>query len=112
VGPDLVTVKTAGREKVLINILDPNREVAANYFTYLVETKNGESILGILARETGGSVILRQTFGKEETIPRSKIISMRNQGQSLMPEGLEAGLDVQGVADLLEFIERLEVSGK
>jgi putative membrane-bound dehydrogenase-like protein len=112
VGPDLVTVKTAGREKVLINIVDPNREVAPNYFTYLVETANGESILGILARETGGSVILRQAFGKEETIPRSKIISMRNQGQSLMPEGLEAGLDAQGVADLLEFIEGVEAPAK
>src|SRR4051812_15966468 len=105
VGPDLVTVKTAGREKVLINILDPNREVAANYFTYLVETKNGDSILGILAREASGSVTLRQAFGKEESVSRSRILSMRNQEQSLMPEGLEAGLDVQGIADLLEFIE-------
>jgi putative membrane-bound dehydrogenase-like protein len=106
VGPDLVTVKTAGKEKMLINILDPNREVAANYFTYLVETANGESILGILAREAGGTVTMRQSFGKEENIPRSRIVSMKNQEQSLMPEGLEAGLDVQGIADLLEFIEQ------
>ncbi|HUR46059.1 MAG TPA: PVC-type heme-binding CxxCH protein, partial [Candidatus Saccharimonadales bacterium] len=112
VGPDLVTVKTAGREKLLINILDPNREVAPNYFSYLVETTAGDSIPGILARETGGNVVLRQAFGKEEIIPRNRIASMKNQGQSLMPEGLEMGLTPQDMADLLDFIERVESSGK
>jgi putative heme-binding domain-containing protein len=107
VGPDLVTVKTTGKEKLLINILDPNREVPANYLTYLLETKGGESFLGILARETGNSVILRQAFGKEETIARASISSMKNQDVSLMPEGLETGLELQGMADLLEFIEKL-----
>jgi putative heme-binding domain-containing protein len=108
VGPDLVTIKNSGREKLLINILDPNREVPANYLTYLVETKSGESLLGILARENNASVTLRQAFGKEDTVPRSSISSMKNQGQSLMPEGLEAGLDQQAMANLLEFIETLE----
>jgi putative membrane-bound dehydrogenase-like protein len=110
VGPDLVTIKNSGREKLLINILDPNREVPANYLTYLVETKDGESILGILARENNASVTLRQAFAREDTVPRSSILTLKNQGQSLMPEGLEAGLDQQAMANLLEFIETLEIT--
>src|SRR5206468_675994 len=31
VGPDLVTVKTSGKEKMLVNIIDPNREVQPAY---------------------------------------------------------------------------------
>ena len=65
--------------------------------------------MGILARENNASVTLRQAFGKEDTVPRSSILNLKNQGQSLMPEGLEAGLDHQGMADLLEFIETLDV---
>ena len=107
VGPDLVTIKNTGREKLLINILDPNREVPANYLAYQVETKAGDSLFGILARENNASVTLRQAFEKEEVVSRSSILSMKNQGQSLMPEGLEAGLEAQGMADLLEYIESL-----
>jgi len=38
-------------------------------------------------------------------INRSDIKRMQSQGQSLMPEGLEAGLSLQDLADLIEYIE-------
>jgi putative membrane-bound dehydrogenase-like protein len=105
VGPDLVTVKNSGKEKLMVNILDPNREVRPDYLSYVVETDDGESLVGLVANETSISVTVRQAYGKEDVIPRSRIRRMRSQGQSLMPEGLEAGLSAQGLADLLEFIE-------
>jgi putative heme-binding domain-containing protein len=107
-GPDFVTVKTTGREKLLVNILDPNREVAPQYLTYLIETKDGESLTGIIVNDAPSSVTLRQPFGKEETIPRAKIRAMSSPGTSLMPEGLEAGLTPAQFADLLDFIESLK----
>jgi putative heme-binding domain-containing protein len=103
-GPDLVTVKNSGKEKLLVNIVDPNREVASQYSAYLVETKEGESVLGMIGSETATSVTLRQAYGVETVIFRSNIKRLKNQGQSLMPEGLEEGLGKQGVADLVEFI--------
>lgn len=105
VGPDLVTVKNTGKEKLLVNILDPNREVRPDYVSYSVETEDGESLVGLISNETSTSVTVRQAYGKEEVVPRSRIRRMRSQGQSLMPEGLEAGLSPQGLADLLQFIE-------
>ncbi len=107
-GPDLATVKTAGKEKNLLNILDPNREVAPQYVAYEIESKEGESILGVIASETATSLTLRQAFGKDTVLLRSTIKAMRSQGQSLMPEGLEAGLNSQALADLLEFIATVE----
>jgi len=105
-GPDMVTVKNSGKEKMLVNILDPNREVAPNYKAFEVETKNEESSIGLVANETATSVTLRQAFGKETVILRSQIGKIRSQEQSLMPEGLEAGLTLQGMADLLEYISK------
>jgi putative heme-binding domain-containing protein len=111
-GPDLVTVKNSGPEKMLVNILDPNREVQPAYVSYLVETKDDESFIGLIANETATSVTIRQAFGKEDIIPRSKIKKMQSQGQSLMPEGVEAGLVPQDLADLLQYIETAPASGK
>jgi putative heme-binding domain-containing protein len=107
-GPDLASVKTAGKEKLLVNILDPNREVAPNYLAYLVETKDGESVVGLIINETSTSLTVRQAFGKESVFLRSNLQRVESQKLSLMPEGLEAGLSLQGMADLLECITTTE----
>jgi putative membrane-bound dehydrogenase-like protein len=104
-GPDFVTVKTAGREKLLTSLIDPNKEIAPQYLAFNVETKDGENYTGLIARDDATGVTVRQAFGKEDVIPRAKVKSMRSPGQSLMPEDLQAGLTPQQVADLLEFIE-------
>jgi len=103
-GPDFVTVKNTGREKMLTNIIDPNAEVRPEFVAYVVDTKDDESLLGLVVNETATSVTLRQAYGKETVIPRANISKMRSQGQSVMPEGLEAGLTPQDMADLLEHI--------
>ncbi len=103
-GPDLVTVKNGGKEKILTSLLDPNREVAPNYLAYAVETKDGESQLGVISNESSSAVTLRQAYGKELVFRRSQIAAIKGQGTSLMPEGLEAGLTNQDVADLLEYV--------
>lgn len=104
VGPDLVTVKTSGKEKILINILDPNREVAPQYQAYEVELKDGDSLVGILVNGTANSLTVRQPYGKEEIVMLANVSRKKSQNQSLMPEGLEAGLKPQDFADLLEYI--------
>jgi len=88
----------------MINILDPNREVAPNFVAYLAETRSGESLVGILSNETSTSLTIRQAFGKETTVLRADLKRLESQKMSLMPEGLEQGLTAQDVADLLEFV--------
>lgn len=104
-GPDLVTVKNSGKDKLLTNILDPNKEVRPDYVSYIIETKDDESTIGLIANETATAVTVRQAYGKESVIPRANIKRMQSQGQSLMPEGLEAGLVPQDLADLMSYIE-------
>jgi len=103
-GPDLVTVKTTGKEAILRHIIDPNAEVRPEFVSYAVETKDDEGLLGVVANETATSVTLRQAYGTVTVIPRASITVMKSQGQSIMPEGMETGLTTQQMADLLEFI--------
>ena len=107
-GPDLGAARSGGKEKLLLSILDPNLEVLAQYYVCSVETKEGESIGGILKNETVTTVTLRQPGGTEKTVPRASIASLKTQSQSFMPEGLEAGLSAQDMADLLAFITNPE----
>jgi putative membrane-bound dehydrogenase-like protein len=104
VGPDLVTVRNSGKEKLLTNILNPSAEVAPSYVAYQVETKDGQSAVGVIANDTPSGLTIRQAYGRETVIPRAQIKRMTSHGTSLMPDGLEAGMTAQDVADLLEFM--------
>lgn len=108
VGPDLVSVKTSGKHRILDSILFPNREAQPQFMSYLVSTMDGEEREGLVSQETASSISLRQSGGSNVTIARDKVRSFSGTGRSMMPEGLSAGLDVQDMADLLEFIVRLE----
>jgi putative heme-binding domain-containing protein len=107
VGPDLVTVKTKGREGIFTAILDPNKEVAPQYIAYTVNTKDGQTLAGIITNDSANSMTLKMMGGAEMNIPRSNIKGSTSTGASLMPEGIESGMSVQDMADLLEFIEGL-----
>ena len=69
-----------------------------------IDTKDGESIGGIIRNETATTVTLRQPGGAERTVSRADIAAMKTSSQSFMPEGLESGLSAQDVADLIAFL--------
>ncbi len=104
VGPDLDASSAAGREKLLGNILDPSREITAGFTMATVETKAGETIAGILIAETDGAVTLRQPGGTVRNLARVDVTQVERSARSLMPEGIEAGLTPQDLADLLTFL--------
>lgn len=108
VGPDLITVKTKGRDGILTAVLDPNKEVAAQYIAYTVETKDGQTLLGIITRDDANSLALKIMGGAEINVARSNVKGSHSSGQSLMPEGIEAGMSVQDMTDLVSFIEELK----
>ncbi len=107
-GPDLITVKAKGRDGILTAILDPNKEVAPQFIAYTVETKDGQSLTGFITKDDASGLTLKMIGGAEQTIPRNQIKGSSSSGLSLMPEGIEAGMDVQAMADLLTFIEKLK----
>jgi putative heme-binding domain-containing protein len=108
VGPDFLTVKTKGREGIFTAILDPNKEVAPQYIAYTVNTKDGQTMAGIITNDNATSMTLKMMGGAEINIPRSNIKGSSASGASLMPEGIETGMTVQDMADLLDFIESLK----
>jgi putative heme-binding domain-containing protein len=104
IGPNLATLQNRGAEAILLNLLDPNREVNPQYVNYVLVTTDGKSITGIVAAETATSVTLKRQENATDTILRANIDELRSTGLSIMPEGLEKQLDQQAVADLIAYL--------
>jgi putative heme-binding domain-containing protein len=106
VGPDLLSaLRNKSREQLLTDVLDPSREVDPRYLNYLVTTKKGQTLTGLLAAETATSVTLRRGEKAEDTLLRSQIEEIQVTAKSLMPEGLEMQLSRQDVADLIAYLQ-------
>jgi putative heme-binding domain-containing protein len=104
VGPDLDAAAGAGREKLLGNILEPSREITAGFALGMITLKSGEAVAGLVTNETPAGITLRLPGGAERPIVRGDIAKTEHPAQSLMPEGIETGMTVQEMADLLEFL--------
>jgi putative membrane-bound dehydrogenase-like protein len=108
IGADLSAIRDRGLDAVLLNILDPNREVAPQYLSYIVTTTNGRVLTGMLTAENANSLTLRKPDGSDETVLRVDIDELRSTGLSFMPEGLEKQIDVPAMADLLAYLDSLK----
>lgn len=105
VGPELLAaIRGKGKDYMLASILDPSKEVDTRYVNYLVETRQGRTISGILAAESGTSLTLRRGEGAEDTLLRNQIESVVSTNKSLMPEGFEAQISKKDMADLLTYL--------
>ncbi len=108
VGPDLATVASRSPEDLLTHVLDPNREIAANYLNYNVETADGRVVSGIIASESAAALVLKRAEGVTEVVPRDQIERIASTGISLMPEGLEKDLAPDDFRDLIAFIRSIQ----
>ncbi|MGV3661693.1 MAG: PVC-type heme-binding CxxCH protein [Prosthecobacter sp.] len=104
VGPNLGTIQGWTAEQIITNVFDPNREVSPNFALYIVETNDGRTLTGLIASETGGNLTLKRADGGTDTVLRSEIKSLTSPGISLMPEGLEAAITPQQMADLIAYL--------
>ncbi len=104
IGPNLATLQNRGAEAILLNVLDPNREVNPQYVNYVLVTTEGKSMTGLISAETATSVTLKRQENATDTVLRANIDELRSTGLSIMPEGLEKQLDQQAVADLIAYL--------
>ncbi|MBT5018823.1 MAG: c-type cytochrome [Planctomicrobium sp.] len=105
VAPDISDSRTKTPDFYLMNILDPNRAIDANYFSFNVLDTDGKVHTGIVASETSSAVTLKMPEGKLVTIDREEIELFKNNGVSLMPVGLERTINKQQMADVISFIK-------
>jgi putative heme-binding domain-containing protein len=103
-GPALYRARTFTREQLLASILEPSLSVRPDYATVVIETNEGQSLLGIILEENKTTLTLKQPDGSIVVWPQLNIRSIRPQTCSLMPDGLEVGFSNQDMSDLMEYV--------
>jgi putative heme-binding domain-containing protein len=109
VGPDLDRVGARyDRAALLEHVLEPSRNIEPAYLSYVVETKDGQVLTGLVAERSARVVVLKDAQGKTTRIPGDDVERLVPQARSLMPELLLRDLTAQQVADLLEYLTTLK----
>jgi putative membrane-bound dehydrogenase-like protein len=107
VGPDLASIRNRDARFIMTDILNPNKSIADKYELWIIVTKNGESISGIIASETPASITLHTIAAQEIIIARNQIKTIEASETSAMPAGLETAISVNEMADLLAFLKKI-----
>jgi putative heme-binding domain-containing protein len=105
VGPDSGSLAHRGVEDLVSNILDPDHAIHPDYVAFEVVSVSGTRELGLIEHESSSALTLLQAGGERRVIPRQLVASMASTGHSLMPAGLEQGLDPQALRDLIALIQ-------
>jgi uncharacterized protein len=103
VGPELTGIASRDRTDILLEILDPNRSVEANYRLWNVTTKDGNTYSGRLEAETQTTVEILDVAAQKHVIQRKDIASLEASQLSIMPVGFEA-LPADDLKALVEYL--------
>lgn len=104
VGPQLDGIGNRGLERLIEDVLDPNRNVDQAFRNHLLTLKNGEIISGLPRREEGEVLVLADSTGKEISIPKNDIQERRESDHSLMPENFGEILVPEDFNHLMAFL--------
>src|SRR5262245_33264810 len=104
IGPQLDGVGIRGLERLLEDVLDPNRNVDQAFRSTTLELENGQFITGLLLREEGKVLVMADNMGKEVRVESSKVAN-RTVGQlSPMPANFAEQIGEQDFHHLMAFL--------
>ena len=102
-GPDLTGAQRANLNYLVLNLVDPNAEVADSYRASVVALKDGRILSGVIGKATRETLALR-TPTEERVLERDAILSIERTESSIMPEGLLETLKDAQKRDLIAYL--------
>lgn len=104
IGPQLDGIGVRGVDRLLEDIIDPNRNVDAAFRSTVVLTREGQIVSGLVRRDEGGVLVLADNKGEEVRVPVDDIEEKKQTPLSLMPANLQQVLGEEQVRDLLAWL--------
>ncbi len=107
-GPYLGTAgKQFSRKYMAEAILKPNKEISQGFQTVTITMNDKRVLTGFVIKEVDGEVELRDMTGVSQVLPEHDIVKRESSPVSMMPPGLAAGLTVNELASLLDYLQSL-----
>ena len=85
IGPQLDGIGARGLDRLLEDVLDPNRNIDQAFRATTVVLKSGQVVTGLLLRQEGAVLILADAQGKEVRIPEGTVEERTVSQMSPMP---------------------------
>jgi putative heme-binding domain-containing protein len=104
VGPQLDGIGNRGLDRILEDILDPNRNVDRAFRMSIVTLNDGSIAAGLFRREEGARLILADVTGREQSVPLGSVKKREEQDTSLMPAAFGQVIPAVDFDDLLAFL--------
>lgn len=104
IGPQLDGVGNRGLDRLLEDILDPNRNVDGAFRTSTIALSNGQILTGLKRRDEGVTIVFADSTGKEFTVNVADIEEQRIAPLSLMPANLAELVSPDDFAQLLNYL--------
>jgi putative heme-binding domain-containing protein len=104
VGPNLDGVGIRGPERLLEDILDPNRNVDQAFRASVLVLQDGRTLTGLVLREEGNLIILADNLGKEQKIGKSEIEDRKVSNLSPMPANFDTQISGPELEHLLAYL--------
>lgn len=105
VGPQLDGIGKRTTERLLEDIMFPNRNVDHAFRTSTLLLEDGRIVVGLVRNETDDALTLVNAEGKEQTIPLADISERKQNTQSVMPGNFHEVLDDTALQNLLGFLK-------
>jgi putative heme-binding domain-containing protein len=104
VGPDLSDRAGTPALDVYRDIAEPSASIHPDYTAYIVATKDGQVVAGVVRAEDAETVRVTDTDAKTTRIRLAEIEELRPSGTSIMPVGLVGAIGEEQVRDLVAFL--------
>jgi putative heme-binding domain-containing protein len=104
IGPQLDGIGVRGLERLLEDIVDPNRNIDQAFRTTQIVTKNGQSVSGLYLRDEGNVVILGDKDGKEVRVEKTMIDERNIIPLSPMPSNFAESIGEADFHHLMAYL--------
>ncbi len=110
IGPQLDGIGIRGLDRLLEDVLDPNRNVDQSFRATMITLKNGQSLSGLVLRDEGAVIVMADAQGKEQQISRDQVAEREISPLSPMPANWADQIVEKDFHDLMGYL--LDQKGK
>ena len=108
-GPDLSEIgNKLSREAMFQSILYPAAAISHGFHGLTITKKDGTALVGFSTGETDSEWQLRLPGGVQQSVAKKDIAKIEHIEQSLMPPGLANVVGVEGLVDLVTWMQTLK----
>ncbi len=104
IGPQLDGIGGRGLDRLLEDLLDPNRNVDAAFRTTVLSLKDGRQVQGLVLREEGTILVVADDKGKEIRISKNDVDERRQSLLSPMPANVSEIISEKEFQNLLAYL--------